>query len=132
MYTPLILTNIPFSECCDSLHVYYDSPNQEYTWANIYGYFVRQEDLVNERAWYKNNGISIWWYGNGTDKWYIGPNTNKGNTSASASLRNSGSCLPNISNPKWRLFLGPKNWTDANQDVKIRCDYKPAGIDSLL
>ena len=123
-YAPLIPTNVLFLECCDLIQVFYGSTNQEYTYANIYGYYVRQEDLINGRAWYKNEGRSIWW--DGTDDWMIGLTTEKGGTSGYASLRNDGSCLPKISNPKWILWDG--SWNDAgSQDVKIQCGFKPTG-----
>ena len=96
-----------FSECCDSIQVFYDSTNQEYTYDNIYGYYVRQEDLVNGREWYKNEDKSIWW--DGTDDWMIGLTTEKGGTSGYASLRNDGSCLPKISNPEWNIYLTPED-----------------------
>ena len=119
-----------FSECCDSIQVFYDSTNQEYTFERIYGYYVRQEDLINGKVWYKNDGRSIWWeeiYG-----WWIGKTTEKGRGSGYAYLTNDGSCLPKISNPKWKLSDGT-SFTDAgSQDVKIRCGYKPAGINNLM
>ena len=40
-----------FTECCDSIQVFYGSTNQEYTYGNIYGYYVRQEDFINGRPW---------------------------------------------------------------------------------
>ena len=107
-----------FTECCDSIQVFYGSTNQEYTYGNIYGYYVRQEDLINGRAWYKNKGRSIWW--DATD-WEIGKTTEKGSTRGYAYLKNDGSCLPKISNPKWKLWDG-SSWNDAgSQDVKIQC-----------
>ena len=121
-YAPLIPTNVLFLECCDLIQVFYGSTNQEYTYANIYGYYVRQEDLINGRAWYKNEGRSIWW--DGTD-WMIGKTTEKGSTRGYAYLKNDGRCLPKISNPKWQLYNG--SWNDAgSQDVKIRCGYNPS------
>ena len=122
-YAPLIPTNVLFLECCDLIQVFYGSTNQEYTYANIYGYYVRQEDLINGRAWYKNEGRSIWW--DGTD-WMIGKTTEKGSTRGYAYLKNDGRCLPKISNPKWQLYNG--SWNDAgSQDVKIQCGFKPTG-----
>ena len=111
-----------FTECCDSIQVFYGSTNQEYTNANIYGYYVRQEDLINGRAWYKKEGISIWF--NENDSWMFGSTTKKGGKSGYGFLKNDGSCLSKISNPKWQLWDG-LSWNDAgSQDVKIRCDSK--------
>ena len=126
-YAPLIPTNVLFLECCDSIQVFYGSTNQEYTRFNIYGFYVKQEDLVNGRAWYKNEGISIWW--DGTNNWNIGSTTKKGSKKAYAFLKNDGTCLPKISNPKWKF--GPSsspdhsNWYDAGNAVKIRCGSNP-------
>ena len=81
--------------------------------------------MINGRAWYKNKGRSIWW--DGTDDWMIGKTTEKGGTPGYAYLRNDGSCLPKISNPKWKF--GPSShpdhsdWYDAGTQVKIRCVY---------
>ena len=65
-----------FSVCCDSLEVYYNGP-LEYTYESIYGYYVRQEDLINGRPWYKNDGRSIWWDGK-NNNWKLGSTTKKG------------------------------------------------------
>ena len=110
-----------FSECCDSIQVFYGSANQEYTYFNIYGFYVKQEDLINGRAWYKNEDKSIWL--NENDSWMIGKTTSKGSKKGYAFLKNDGSCLSKISNPKWRLWDG-SSWNDAGQDVKIQCDSK--------
>ena len=32
-----------------------------YTYNSIYGYYFREEDLKNGRAWYKNDNLNIWW-----------------------------------------------------------------------
>ena len=83
--------------------------------------------MVNGRAWYKNEGISIWW--DGTNNWNIGSTTNKGSKKAYAFLKNDGTCLPKISNPKWKF--GPSSspdhsdWYDAGNAVKIRCGSNP-------
>ena len=89
---------------------------------SIYGYYVRQEDLINGKAWYKNDGKSIWW--DGTDDWFIGQTTEKGTTRGYAYLKNNGSCLPKISNQNWKLFDGSQ-YNDAGERVKVRCGYRP-------
>ena len=118
-YPPLIPTNVPFSECCDSIQVFYGSPNQEHTYVNFYGYYVKQEVLINERAWYKNGDRSIWW--DGINDWWIGKTASKGDGRGFAYLTNNGSCLPNIADPKW-IFWDGSSWIDAgSEDVKIQC-----------
>ena len=92
-----------------------------YLYTNVYGNFVRQQELVNERSWYKNNGASIWW--DGTDDWWIGLTTEKGRGRGYAYLRNDGSCLSEISNPEWKLYNGSWN-VDRSQEVKIQCGGK--------
>ena len=119
-----------FTECCDSIQVFYGSTNQEYTYANIYGYYVRQEDLINGRAWYKNEGRSIWWDEN--QGWGIGPTTNKGSILGAAYLRNNGSCLPKISNPEWIMLNGSSWHLAGSQDMKTQCGYKPTGKECFV
>ena len=125
-YAPLIPTNVLFLECCDLIQVFYGSTNQEYTYANIYGYYVRQEDLINGRAWYKNEGRSIWW--DGIDTWYIGWTTNKGSKLGYAKMRNNGSCLSKNSY-LWKFDPSShpdhSDWYYAGRNVKIRCGYRP-------
>ena len=114
-----------FSECCDSLEVYYNGP-LEYTYESIYGYYVRQEDLMNGRSWYKNDAIakSIWWDDKDND-WMLGSTTRKGSSKGFAYFDNNERCLPKIPNQKWKLY--DSNWNDAENKVKVRCGYKPKG-----
>ena len=129
-YAPLIPSNLLFLECCDSIQVFYGTTNLENTYTNIYGYYVRQEDLINGRKWYKNVGKSIWW--DGINDWWIGDTTDKGSELGYAYLRNYGSCLPDISDPKWRLWDG-SSWNDAgSQDLQIQCGYKPTGKECFV
>ena len=115
-----------FSECCDSLEVYYNGP-LEYTYASIYGYHVRQEDLINGRPWYKNDDKSIWW-DDKNDNWSLGMTTSKGGTTSYAKLDNDGKCLPKIPNQNWKIFRIPEDpWISAGNNVKVRCGYKPEG-----
>ena len=72
---PDVATLSTFSDCCDSLEVYYNGP-LEYTLNSIYGYYVRQEDLIHGRPWYKNDGESIWWDDKYSD-WSIGDTISK-------------------------------------------------------
>ena len=75
--------------------------------------------MLYGRPWYRNGDISIWWDGN--DDWKIGLTAARGGKKSYAYLKNDGSCLPKISNPKWKLWDG-SSWNDAgSQDVKIQC-----------
>ena len=103
----------------------------EYTYASIYGYYVRQEDLIHGRPWYKNYGKSIWW-DDEYDKWRLGLTTGKGSSKGYANLKHHGRCLPKIPNQKWKLY-GPSShsnhssWYDAGNNLRIR-GYKPKGM----
>ena len=110
--------------CCDSIEVYYDGP-LKYTFRSIYGYYVRQEDLINGRSWYKNDGRSIWWDGK-NNNWKLGSTTKKGSSSGFAKLDNDGRCLPKIPNQNWKIFH-EDTWISAGNNVKVRCGYKPEG-----
>ena len=96
----------------------------ENSYESIYDYYVRQEDLINGRSWYKNDARSIWW----SDEWIIGPTSKKGGRigARSAKLYNDGRCLPKIPDQKWKLWIAP-NWYDAGNKVKVRCGFKPIG-----
>ena len=104
----------------------------QYTDTSIYGYYVRQESLINGRPWYKNNVQSIWW--DDTDKgscsinhcWRLGVTTKIAGSFSNAKLDNIGRCLPKIPNQKWKLWNG-YNWNDAGNKVKVRCGNKPKG-----
>ena len=117
------------SECCKSLEVYYDTPEVEYTYTSIYGFYVQQNNKTNGRNWYRNDGRSIWW--DGDDGWKLGKTIEKGSSSGFARLDNDGKCLTKIPNQNWRL--GPSShpdysdWYDAGNKVKVRCGYKPKG-----
>ena len=116
-----------FPECCDLLEVYYNGP-LEYTYESIYGYYVRQADLINGRPWYKNDGKSIWWDDDNRDYWNLGKTTEKGSSIGFAYLDNDGSCLPKIPNQNWKIFRIPEDpWISAGNNVKVRCGYKPEG-----
>merc|ERR1712110_1080895 len=88
------------SDCgCASIEVYHNGP-LEYTHKSIYGYYVRQENVINERPWFKNNGKSIWW---DTKYWRLGWTNRTGEQLSHANLNNAGNKL------------------------RIRCGYKPKG-----
>merc|ERR1719461_1287229 len=81
------------SDCdCDSIEVYHNGP-LEYTHKSIYGYYVRQEDLINERPWFKNNGKSIWW---DTKYWRLGWTNRTGGQLSHAKLYNDERCCTKI------------------------------------
>ena len=103
--------------------MYHNGP-LEYTDNSIYGYYVRQQELINERPWYKNDGRSIWW-DDKNDYWTLGKTTDKGSIYGFAHLKNDGRCLPKIPNQKWKVT--PGFFIDAGSKVKIRCGYKPKG-----
>ena len=121
LYNALLST---FSDCCDSLEVYYNGP-LEYTYESIYGYYVRQEESIHGRLWYKNDANSIWW-SDEIDYWMLGKTSIKGSSYGYAYLDNDGRCLPKIPNQKWKWGDGT-NWYDAGNKVKVRCGYKPKG-----
>ena len=106
--------------------MYYTGP-LEYTYTSIYGYYVRQEDLINGRPWYKNDGRSIWW-DDEYDDWKLGKTTSKGTSNGLAYLDNDSICLPKIPNQNWKIFRIPEDpWISAGNNVKVRCGYKPEG-----
>ena len=53
-----------------------------------------------------------------------------------AFMYGNGSCLPYISNQKWKLLIYTESeniWNDAgSNDVKIRCGNKPGGINTNM
>ena len=103
--------------------MYYNGP-LEYTDNSIYGYYVRQQYLINGRSWYKNDGNSIWW-NDEYDVWNLGPSTDKGSSAHVAYLDDYGSCLPKIPN-NWKLYDGYNEYYAGNK-LKVRCGYKPKG-----
>ena len=106
--------------------MYYNGP-LEYTYTSIYGYYVRQQNLINGRSWYKNDGRSIWLDGE-ENYWIFGQTADKGSSSGYAYLDNDGRCLPKIPNQKWLIYLSLEDpWIYAGNKVKVRCGYKPKG-----
>merc|ERR1711879_716884 len=112
------------SDCgCASIEVYHNGP-LEYTHKSIYGYYVRQEDLINEGPWFKNNGKSIWW---DTKYWRLGWTNRTGGQHSHAKLYNDERCLTKISDQEWNLYDSNANWSNAGNKLRIRCGYKPKG-----
>merc|ERR1712156_1311139 len=107
---------------CAYIEVYHYDP-LEYTHTSIYGYYVSQEDLINERPWFKNNGKSIWW---DTKYWRLGWTNRKGGERSHAKLYNNEICLTKTSDQEWKLYDG-NNWSIAGDKLRIRCSYKPKG-----
>merc|ERR1712062_872451 len=115
---------LTISDCdCDSIEVYHNGP-LEYTHKSIYGYYVLQEDLINERPWFKNNGKSIWW---DTKYWRLGWTNRKGGELSHAKLYNDRICLTKTSDQEWNLYDSNANWSNAGNKLRIRCGYKPKG-----
>ena len=106
-------------DCCDFIEIYYIG-RLEYDRTSIYGYYIRQEDLINGRPCYKNDARSIWW----NDEWILGPTNKKGGRKGSrfAYLTDNVVCLTEIRNQRWIMSNG-----NAGNKVKARCGYKPAG-----
>ena len=115
-------------ECCNFIQVFYGTTNQEYTYADIYGYYVRQEDLVNGRAWYKNEDKSIWW----DQGWFIGLTTGKGISGGSLrgfSLKYCSTQFRQNSLSKFKRYLafpalnqvGKKQKSKKNMSSKLFC-----------
>ena len=133
MYNALLSIFSDFSDCSDSLEVYYNGP-LEYTYESIYGYYVRQEGLIHGRPWYKNYGKSIWW-DDEYDKWWLDKTTTKGSSIGYAYLKNHGRCLPKIPNQQWKF--GPlshpdhSSLYDAGKNLRIR-GYKPKGMNKKI
>ena len=112
------------SDCdCASIEVYHNGP-LEYTHKSIYGYYVRQENVINERPWFKNNGKSIWW---DTKYWRLGWTNRTGGQHSHAKLYNDERCLTKISDQEWNLYDSNANWSNAGNKLRIRCGYKPKG-----
>ena len=126
LYNALLST---FSDCCDSLEVYYNGP-LEYTHSSIYGYYVRQDDFGN-RPWYRNGGRSIWW---DDESWVLGQTTEIASSSGYAFLDDDdGRCLTNIPNPEWKITLNGLSYTsDVGNKFKVRCGNKPKGKNKSL
>ena len=126
MYVNLYVQfNLSISECCESVEVYYETAEVEYTYTNIYGFYVKQSSQTNGRNWYKNNAKAIWW--DGDDDWWIGKTSSLGKSQGLAYLRKDGSCLPKISDTNWKLSLGSGNWIDAGKKLNVRCGFRLTG-----
>ena len=61
----------------------------------------------------------------------LGLTIEKGLSLSFAKLNNDGRCLPKISNQKWKLWDG-SNSNAAGNNVKVRCGYKPKGINNNI
>ena len=90
----------------------------ENSYESIYDYYVRQEDLINGRSWYKNDARSIWW-NDKSDNWSLGMTTSKGGTTSYAELDNDGRCLPKIPNQNWKIFH-EDTWISAGNSSSFR------------
>ena len=112
------------SDCCVSWEVFHNGP-LEYTFTSIYGFFVRQENLINGRPWYQNDARSIWWIEE-TGSWVLGSTTGIGGNSGFAFLRNIEICLPKISNQQWELWDG-SNFIEAGDNLIVQCGIRPEG-----
>ena len=113
-----------FSDCCDSFELFHIGP-LEYTFTSIYGYYVRQKDLIHGRTWYQNNARSIWWFEE-FEFWVLGNINGTGGSSGFAFLRNIEICLPKISNQQWELFDG-SNFIEAGDNLIVQCGIRPEG-----
>ena len=116
--------NFSILECCESLKVYYDTDEVEYTYRSIYGFYIKQNNKTNGRNWYRNDARSIWW--DGIDDWWIGLTDALGEARGYAYLKKDGSCLPEISDTSWKLYDG-KKWDDAGKKLNVRCGFRPTG-----
>ena len=61
----------------------------------------------------------------------LGKTTSKGSINGFAYLDNDGRCLPKIPNQSWILWDG-SNFNFAGYKVKVRCGYKPKGINTII
>ena len=60
----------------------------EYRHESIYGYYIRQKQLVDGRPWFKNDGKIIWW-NDWWDDWNMGLSTDKGQHQSGIYLRSN-------------------------------------------
>ena len=119
---PLLISAL--SDCCDSFEVFHNGP-LEYAIYSIYGFFVRQEDLIQGRPWYQNDARSIWW----TQQdgfWVLGDTSEVGQLLGIAFLFDDEICLPKISNQQWELFDG-SNFIEAGNNLIVQCGIRPEG-----
>ena len=97
----------------------------EYTHASIYGFFLRQDNLINGRPWYQNDVRSIWW-AQEIGYWVLGNTIEGGGNEGFAFLLNDEICLPKISNQQWELFDG-SNLIEAGDNLIVQCGIRPEG-----
>ena len=99
----------------------------EYTRSSIYGFYVRQVDLINGVLWYRNDARSISW--DNLNNWNL---KDIHSSSVIAQLNNTEKCLPKISNQKWNVRDGNVGVSSAGNTLKVRCGYKPKGINTFV
>ena len=112
------------SDCCVSWEVFHNGP-LEYTFTSIYGFFVRQENLINGRPWYLNGAKSIWWFEE-FQFWVLGNTENRGQNLGFGFLRNVEICLPKISNQQGELYVGSV-FIEARDNLIVQCGNRPEG-----
>ena len=121
----------------DTCEVYYDTPKLEYTDANIYGFYEKQNGTINGKNWYRRNAKTIWWewynstlFLDGYGMWFLGNMTKNSNSSvlffnAYTDIVDNGTDLQSVN---WRLATAEtKNvdsWNYAGKKLKIRCKYQ--------
>ena len=126
----------------DTCEVYYDTPKLEYTDANIYGFYEKQNGTMNGKNWYRNSANTIWWeyqyhlveinstlneYG----MWFLGNHTKNSNASvfsfvAHTDIVENGTDLQSVD---WKLATAEDTKNDdtlnyAGEKLKIRCKYQ--------
>ena len=109
--------------CQDGLHVYFATETQDYTYANIYGYYELQPNDVNGRPYFQkpiNYGFyyGLWWDGIGS--WFIGIDVQKGKSIGLAWYDKDVFCPHQLYELNWRIWDG-SNWSPAGNDLGINC-----------
>ena len=112
--------NLFIPEYCESLEIYYDTPEIEYTFTSIYGIYGKQTNKTNGKNWYKNGSRAIWRDGNGV--WFIGDTERIGESRGYAQLRDDGSCRSD--SKIWSLWNGA-SWDNAGKKLNVRCSFWP-------